>query len=83
MDSLYSPEVREIILTAPWPKGLEYDVYEQEDTLLLLFYEDNLATLSGDDKERIKLILLERIAKINNTGVPIRPDLAPTRKLNG
>lgn len=81
MSSLYTDEVRKIITEAPWPKGLQYDVFEgkQGDMLWLVFYRDNLHALTGADKEQIKTILLGRISQIHGLGIPITPTIEDTR----
>lgn len=81
MNSLYTDEVRKIITDAPWPSGLQYDVFEsaQGDMLWLVFYRDNLSTLTGYDKEHIKIILLGRISQIHTLGIPITPTIEDTR----
>jgi hypothetical protein len=75
LNSLYTPEVRNYIISRDWPKGLQYDVYENEEAggpvLYLVFFRDNWITLQPADHLIITEIVKETITKLRADGVPI------------
>ena len=73
--------VGEYIRTRPWPKGFDYDVYENEHTLTFVMFQDNLDSFGGDAKEQLKVLLMG-LAELNNQGIPIRPVVKPSRNIN-
>lgn len=72
MNSFYTPEVRNFIVNQPWPKGLQYDITEDElGQLWIVFFRDNWITLAPQDHMRIADLLKETITKLRNDGVAI------------
>lgn len=69
----------DFIRSRPWPKGFEYDVYENDETLTFVMFQDNLNTLGGDAKTQLSVLLMQ-LAELNQQGLPIRPVVQSTRR---
>lgn len=75
-DSLYTPQVREYIVTRPWPKGLQLDITEDVNDfglheLYIVFYRDNWLTLSPEKHLIASELVKEVLTKLRADGVPI------------
>jgi len=71
--------VGDYIRTRPWPRGFDYDVYENDQTLTFVMFQDNIDSFSGDAKEQLKVLLMG-LAELNKNGIPIRPVVKPSRR---
>lgn len=76
MNSLYSIEVRNILHTAPWPKGLRIDVVEYESYLGLKMYREDIIRLDGESHAQLKKTLKIVRARISGLGISTGVELA-------
>lgn len=82
MTSLYTPQIKQYVHSRPWPSKVIFDVIEydnmvdvsgvsiQQQYLAFRFYLDNFASLSYDEMEHTKTVLLEVMWKLRNDGIP-------------
>lgn len=82
MTSLYTPEIKRYVHSRPWPPKVIFDVIEYDNMvpvnevqvrqqyLAFRFYLDNFASLSYDEMEQAKTVVLELMWKLRNDGIP-------------
>ena len=72
--SLYTQAVREFIRTRDWPKGLVFDIFENDEPsphLNIIFYRDNWLTLTFDQQQQVVTTVKGLMQKLWNDGIPI------------
>lgn len=71
--SLYTPQIRQFILSRAWPKNVAMDVREAtepEPHLNLIFFRDNWLTLDVDEQMAVTNIVKEIMDVLWTAGVP-------------
>jgi hypothetical protein len=74
LESLYTDEVRWFIRTRDWPKGLRFDVFENDDPaphLNIVFYRDNFIQFDTDAQLKIASVVQEVMTKLRGDGIPV------------
>lgn len=76
--TLYTPQVREYVLSRDWPKGLQLDIFEdvaeiyglETPHLNFVFYRDNWLTLKPEQHLKAANIIKEVLEKLRSDGIP-------------
>jgi len=74
---LYTAEVRELLHSYKWPKGLIVHVVEYQNHISLRLYRDNFITFDGVDMEYVAKVINEALSKINKLGCPCLLEVLP------
>lgn len=68
-NTLVTPDVRQLVRSVTWPKGLVFDVVEYDEYINIRFYRENFNSFSGEDRLRIAQMVGEVITRIRSTGI--------------
>ncbi len=64
-------DIRNYVRSRPWPKNLDYDLYETLTEIRLVFFRDNWITLTPEEHIVTVALFKEVMEKIRNDGSPI------------
>lgn len=90
MTSLYTPQIKQFVHSRPWPAKVIFDVIEYDNIvdvngvdirqqyLAFRFYLDNFASLSYDEMEHAKTVLMDVMWKLRNDGIPCFMEKEPS-----
>jgi hypothetical protein len=70
LNSLYTPEVRQYVLSRPWPKGMRLDVIEYDYHLGFKFYKHNFIQFDRETQAHIAMLIKELMEKLRADGIP-------------
>lgn len=69
-NSLYTREIRELVFSRDWPKGLIVDIIEYDTHLGFRFYRDNFIQFDGEEQRQIASSVKQVMETIRGMGVP-------------
>jgi hypothetical protein len=75
-NTLYTNDVRAFLRSQPWPPTVKWEVREFEEFLRLVFFRDNLNTLTVDEKMHMVTIINDVMNGIRKNGIPIYTEVA-------
>lgn len=70
MKTLYTDEIKEIVMGAKWPFGLSFHVIEYPQYLAIRFYRDNFVSLDRTAQLRTASVVGEVVSEIRQKGIP-------------
>lgn len=70
-ESLYTPEIHQLLHSTQWPKDFAYLVHEKDGNIIFTVFRDNIRSLPPDVALRAVWMVKEVIEKIRNSGIPM------------
>ena len=69
--ALLTPEIREFIITRPWPERVEFKLTEQDGMIHIVFFRDTFILLTGEEQLQVTNVVKDIMFKLRPQGIPI------------